>query len=281
MLHIFKLNGHRTAYDCTNRKAYPLSSLALKILDTVTPPLTPDCPSSLRYALAKYDSHDLADAYAEIYALYTAGLLFSEESKEAEVPAELYAVIESSAAAVKEKIESAAANGFTKMIVTVKDGCTCLASSLAEAYGDKFELHLILENCADSLSGEDIEMLNRLGCYIRTPDISSALALADSGLRFVDAALSASEAGLKEIGKLEKEIEKRAKDGAAFDFASFTFAPLPKENFRLHAEACADCWAREICGGSCLSGSDERTSLCDTQLVCLECAITLAEEVKQ
>ena len=89
MLHIFKLNGHRTAYDCTNRKAYPLSSLAIKILDTVTPPLTPDRPSSLRYALAKYDSHDLADAYAEVYTLYTAGLLFSENSMEAEIPAEL------------------------------------------------------------------------------------------------------------------------------------------------------------------------------------------------
>ena len=166
MLHIFKCNGHRTAFDCTDRVSYPLSALAMKILDTVTPPLTPDCPSALRYALAKYDSHDLADAYAEVYALYENGLLFAEEEKESEVPAKLYAVIDSSSAAVKEKIESASANGFTKMIVYVKDGCSCLASSLKEAYGDKLELHLILEAEPDSVSDEEIETLNSLGCFI-------------------------------------------------------------------------------------------------------------------
>jgi len=278
MLHIFKLNGHRTAYDCATRTAYPLSSLAMKILDTVTPPLTPDCPSSLRYALAKYDSHDLADAYAEIYALYKAGLLFSETSAEAEMPAELYAVIESSAGAVKEKIESAAAAGFTKMIVTVKDGCPCLAASLSEAYGDKLDLRLILELTGDTLTGDDIETLNKAGCYARVSDIPAALKLADRGLRFLDAEIPATEAGLKEAGKLEKEIERR--DGG-FDFASFTLSMLPKEGFDLHKDACADCWARELCGGSCLGSSTERTALCDVQRTCLECAITLAGEKKE
>lgn len=281
MLHIFKLNGHRTAYDCATRTAYPLSSLAMKMLDTVTPPLTPDCPSSLRYALAKYDSHDLADAYAEIYALYKAGLLFSETPAESEMPAELYAVIESSAGAVKEKIESAAAAGFTKMIVTVKDGCSCLAASLSEAYGDKLDLRLILELPADALTEEDIEILNKAGCYVRVSDIPTALKLADRGMRFVDAKISATEAALKETGKLEKEMERREKEGSGFDFASFTLSMLPKEGFDLRKEACADCWARKLCGGSCLGSAGERTSLCDVESTCLECAITLAAEKAQ
>ena len=250
----------------------------MKILYTVTPPLTPDCPSALRYALAKYDSHDLADAYAEVYALYENGLLFAEKETVAEDPAELYAVIDSSAAAVKEKIESAAANGFTKMIVCVKDGCSCLASSLKEAYGDKLELHLILEAEADSVSDEEIETLNSLGCFIRTADIPSALKLADRGLRFVDAAIAPTEAGLKEAVKLEKEMERREKDGNGFTFASFALAMLPKEHFDLHKDACADCWARELCGGTCLGTSGERTAQCEVCKTCIECAITLDAE---
>lgn len=281
MLHIFKLNGHRTAYDCSQRKAYPLSALAMKILDTVTPPLTPDCPSSLRYALAKFDSHDLADAYAEVYALYEAGLLFSEGNAEAEVPADLYAVINSSAGAVKEKIESAAAAGFSRMIVTVKDGCPCLAASLAESYGNRLDLRLILELSPDSLTDADIDTLNKAGCYVRADNITAALLLADRGLCYVDAPINPTEAGLKEAGKLEKEMERRAKDGNLFDFAPFTLSMLPKEGFDLHRESCTDCWARELCGGSCLGTAGECTPLCDIQRTCLECAVTLEAETAE
>ena len=74
MIHIFKLNGHRMAYDCTRRVSYSLSALAMKIAEAVHPPLSEECPSSLRYAFAKYDSHDLSEAYQEVYALTKRGL---------------------------------------------------------------------------------------------------------------------------------------------------------------------------------------------------------------
>ena len=74
MIHIFKLNRHRIAYDCTRRVSYSLSALAIKIAEAVHPPLSEECPSSLRYAFAKYDSHDLSEAYQEVYALAKRGL---------------------------------------------------------------------------------------------------------------------------------------------------------------------------------------------------------------
>ena len=278
MVYMYKLNGHRGAFDCAARTAYPLSALALKIIETVTPPLTPDCPSALRYAMAKYDSHDLADAYAEVYALYEKGLLFCDKPAEGTDPAYLYAVIDSSAAAVREKIEAAAAAGFGHMIVYVRDASVCLASTLKEAYAGKADVKAVLTLDPAALSDADIAALNDAGCYIRTASMADALALADRGARFVDAEIPATEAGRKEAVKLAKEIDKRGKDGKGFSFASFDFALLSKEGFDAHKPACADCWAKEICGGYRLGDGDACTALCENERTCLECAITLSDE---
>ena len=87
MIHIFKLNGHRIAYDCTRRVSFTLSALAMKIAEAVHPPLSEECPSSLRYAFAKYDSHDLSEAYQEVYALADRGL-FDTAAGDAPAPAD-------------------------------------------------------------------------------------------------------------------------------------------------------------------------------------------------
>ncbi len=65
-----------------------LSELSYELLGRIAPPsgsgqvtLEPECPVSLRYQLAKYDSSEVAEAYAELYQLYKEGLLYSPDAE--------------------------------------------------------------------------------------------------------------------------------------------------------------------------------------------------------
>ncbi len=79
MVHSFKLGGHRWAYDSGSKKLHILDELAFKMLDYIELPMPKDCPSALRYDLAKYDSAAIDDTYAELYRLYTEGSLYSDD----------------------------------------------------------------------------------------------------------------------------------------------------------------------------------------------------------
>lgn len=82
MSHLYKINGQRIFVDTNSLKAYPITPLAYKMIGSLTPPLTKDCPSALRYSYAKYDSNDVSSAYKEIYSLYKKGLIYSEDYKD-------------------------------------------------------------------------------------------------------------------------------------------------------------------------------------------------------
>ena len=47
-----------------------LTTLQKKMLSALTIPMAEDCPTSLRYALAKYDAGTVAEAYEALYQLY-------------------------------------------------------------------------------------------------------------------------------------------------------------------------------------------------------------------
>ena len=79
MVHSFKLGGHRWAYDSGSRTLHILDELAFKMLDYIELPMPKDCPSALRYDLAKYDSAAIDDTYAELYKLYIDGSLYSDD----------------------------------------------------------------------------------------------------------------------------------------------------------------------------------------------------------
>ncbi len=55
--------------------AVTLTALQKKMLPAITLPMTEDCPTGLRYALAKYDADTVADAWADLRALADEGLL--------------------------------------------------------------------------------------------------------------------------------------------------------------------------------------------------------------
>ena len=52
-----------------------LSSIQKKMLPAITLPMPEDCPTSLRYALAKFDSGSVNDAWDALKDLEEAGLL--------------------------------------------------------------------------------------------------------------------------------------------------------------------------------------------------------------
>lgn len=81
MVHTFTQGGHRIALDSASGAVHVLSELSYKILQYLKPPLSPRCPTSLRYNLAMYTADDINEAYGELYELYNEGMLFSEDMK--------------------------------------------------------------------------------------------------------------------------------------------------------------------------------------------------------
>lgn len=80
-VHTFKCCGQRIALDVPSGAVHVLSELAFEMLQRIAPPLAPECPTSLRYELAKYESSDVSEAYDELFSLYKDGLLFSEDTE--------------------------------------------------------------------------------------------------------------------------------------------------------------------------------------------------------
>ena len=52
-----------------------LTAIQKKMLVAITLPMSEDCPTALRYALAKYDASCVSDAWEELYDLAKKGLL--------------------------------------------------------------------------------------------------------------------------------------------------------------------------------------------------------------
>lgn len=283
MLHIFKLNGHRIAYDTNERRAYPLSALALKIIDALTPPLTEDCPSALRYAFAKYDSNDLSAAYGELYTLYKNGLLFAEEANTAAITPDT-AVITASAPAAVQKITAAVNDGAKNIHAYITNATTCLASSLHEAFDGKVTLRLILDLELTALTDDDIHSLNTSGDVLWISDGADTLTDTvqqawNRGITAVHADIPDTESSHKELARLAKAIEASAEAGTRKEFFPFTEALFPVHPYCGTSAACADCWARLICGGRCLNESATQTSACEIQRTVTECAIILTDGV--
>ena len=81
MIHYWKSGKQKLVYDTASGAIIPLTSLEYKMVQAILPPLSPLCPSSLRYELAKFDSADVEEAYDRIYCLFQDGILFALEKE--------------------------------------------------------------------------------------------------------------------------------------------------------------------------------------------------------
>ena len=80
MIHLYKYNGRKRCYDTASGAVFELTALQFKMLGDIQAPMTPACPTSLRYELAKYDSDDVTEAYDELYGFFSDGLLLGEDN---------------------------------------------------------------------------------------------------------------------------------------------------------------------------------------------------------
>ncbi len=274
MLHIFRLNGRAGAYDCTARTYIPLSALALKLAEAVTPPLAKDCPSALRYAFAKYDSHDLNEAYSELYALYAREASHDKAADAAPAPGLPYRECSADTAAEAAALlhESDTKDGEA-IVLTVAYASPAEAAALTK--NASVPLMLIAGVPDKSLTKDGIALLNETGVYVQAPP-EAVPEYAARGLRYLSAALPATDEGAKYAARIARIAEKSRAAGQPAEFAPFTLALRAREDHDPHRSGCADCWAREICGGKCLSDSGVQTDACALERTLIECAVLLS-----
>lgn len=77
MVKCWKDENGRAAYDTVSGAVIKLNTIEFKLVNAIVLPLSPVCPSSLRYELAKYDAADVEEAYDHIYALHQKNILFA------------------------------------------------------------------------------------------------------------------------------------------------------------------------------------------------------------
>ena len=79
MVQKFKFGVHRFIYDSESGFTHEVDELGYKMLDYLELPMVKDCPSALRYDLAKYDSDAISAVYAEFKKLSDEGKLFNPD----------------------------------------------------------------------------------------------------------------------------------------------------------------------------------------------------------
>ncbi|MBE6952961.1 MAG: thioether cross-link-forming SCIFF peptide maturase [Ruminococcaceae bacterium] len=80
-VHTFEMLGQYIAMDVASGAVHILDKLAYEVVRRLTPPLCETCPAEL-YAELDATREEIDEAYAELYALYAEGMLFSEDDYE-------------------------------------------------------------------------------------------------------------------------------------------------------------------------------------------------------
>ncbi|MBR6727056.1 MAG: hypothetical protein IKM08_02580 [Clostridia bacterium] len=86
MLVLFRHNGRKYAWDTVAGSLSALSALELRMLEALTPPMTPVCPTALRYELAKYSSDAVEESYDALYEKAANGVIFAPENGTVRLP---------------------------------------------------------------------------------------------------------------------------------------------------------------------------------------------------
>ena len=83
MIHKYTLNGYHIALDVCSGAVHVLDELSYRLLDYVSRPMPAACPAQATAALAEaYSVEEIEECWGELYGLYEAGLLDSEDDYE-------------------------------------------------------------------------------------------------------------------------------------------------------------------------------------------------------
>ena len=80
MIHKYSLNGYNIVLDVHSGGVSVVDDAAYRLLDYLEPPLREECPQEVLDILSsEFSAEELREAYAELYAMYQNGILFSED----------------------------------------------------------------------------------------------------------------------------------------------------------------------------------------------------------
>ena len=82
MIHKYFLNGYYIVLDVHSGAVHVVDELFYHMLDFLSAPLTPVCPQNIFKELPNFQQREIEETYEEIYELYKAGQLFSEDDYE-------------------------------------------------------------------------------------------------------------------------------------------------------------------------------------------------------
>ena len=80
MLVLFRHSGKKYAFDTVAGALTALTALEHRMLEALTPPMPPACPTALRYELAKYDSCAVEECYDALLEKSANGVIFTPEN---------------------------------------------------------------------------------------------------------------------------------------------------------------------------------------------------------
>ena len=288
MVHYFKLAGGRFVLDEASGYAAAVDEITYKMLAYLTLPLPEDCPSAIRYDMAKYDSRLVDETYAAILEKHKAGLLYTDVPFDAEKAPSLCAVTSVSPAETLD--------GITCPVLLGDTNNTENARLLCKAAKEKgLTLTVILTQDGDFPCDRLIVPAEKYAQYrtaapqvgvrfsydVKKPDILSKLIeYADDGITLIDAypenprerEEGAQTALLKEFGRAAKELFLRKKEGRPVEFLPIAMQGKDaKHGVGAHRnERCLTCSHRTVCGGRRLSFAD-----CEVKKTLADCAVML------
>ena len=83
MLHRYQLNGYNLVLDVNSGAVHVLDGLSYELSGLISAPMADSCPEDALIALrARYPEAEIREAYEELYELYRAGQLFTEDDYE-------------------------------------------------------------------------------------------------------------------------------------------------------------------------------------------------------
>ena len=82
MIHKYFLNGYYIVLDVHSGAVHVVDELFYHMLDFLSAPLAPVCPQNIFKELPNFQQREIEETYEEIYELYKAGQLFSEDDYE-------------------------------------------------------------------------------------------------------------------------------------------------------------------------------------------------------
>ena len=276
MIHFFKLNGHRIAFHTDTGAAHPVSALAMKISEVVSPPLSEECPSSLRYSFAKYDSHDLSEAYGEVYALWKSTCC--ADAAEHPVTETMHVCAGEALPLIRQRVSA----GRNPLRVYISEASVSLVEEIRKEFPAS-RVCLISDLGGTDVSPAELERLNRAECYLQIPDgnplCDALMAAKECGIRYVHTSLP-DTTDPKELIRAAKLLEAWKEDGVTVRFSPFVFAMDTERREGDLPTGCNGCWACPLCQGSCSEDGSLSSVRCDLRRLCTECGIVLTQNKK-